>query len=200
MRRRTVHTTQTYAGARVYVTFNSVNENNHFVTKYGSFECAHNITFDGSVCLFPPPSLCSFFFAPNSFSLLFIAITEMFILFSYIQKYFFDRILHFTTDFPKCTAIDLKISFSYSINKISAPALYKPRNKCIFIYDREVYSLKHWIKHIANEMEEARVNIEKPTASIPFPWDWAVALSKTKMFVMLFCVSIHLSHFWTTVS
>lgn len=103
-----VQCTQTYAGARVYVTFNSVNENNHFVTKYGSFECAHNITFDGSVCLFPPRRLF-LPFLPQILALLFIAITEMFIFFSYIQKYFFDRILHFTTDFPKCTAIDSKI-------------------------------------------------------------------------------------------
>lgn len=61
-------------------------------------------------------------------------------------------------------------SFSHSINKISVPALCshnRPRNNVFHLCERGVLRcLKHWIKHIENEMEGMRVNIGEPTASL----------------------------------
>lgn len=65
------------------------------------------------------------------------------------------------------------------------------REVYVDIYNILHIHLKHWIQNIENGMKGMRVNIEKPTARIPFPWERTVALSKTRVFVMLFCIFIH---------
>lgn len=96
----------------VCVTFNSVNEKNHFVTKYGSFECAHNITFDDNT-LFLSTFFSLFSQSPSPFFVLYssffcITITGMFIFFSYIRKYFFDKVFTFCNWFAKISLLSLK--------------------------------------------------------------------------------------------